>query len=146
MKPITADSRATTWLAGAQHLTGCEAWEDYNVVVRALLRCKRRSSSKKDEGQDGARAVILEEAVPAIVFSRAKQLSFFDGIDHLDYDLLKTVREFVEGYEVDSVPLWQWEAAILDGYSTFRKLRDNRGGRVTLDLKKRELGYIAPAR
>jgi len=34
----------------------------------------------------------LEEAVSAIVFSRAKQLSFFDGIDHLDHDLLKTVR------------------------------------------------------
>lgn len=118
----------------------------WSPVVRALLRCKRKSSSKKDEGQDGARAVILEEAVSAIAFSRAKQLNFFDGINHLDYDLLKMVREFVDGYEVDAVPLWQWEAAILDGYSIFRKLRGNRGGKVTLDLKRRELGYIAPAR
>jgi NTP pyrophosphatase (non-canonical NTP hydrolase) len=116
----------------------------WSPVVRALLRCKRKFSSKKDEGQDGARAVILEEAVSAIVFSRAKQLNFFDGIDHVDYDLLKIVREFILGFEVETIPQWQWEAAILDGYATFRKLRANRGGTVTLDLLRRELTYVAP--
>jgi hypothetical protein len=91
-----------------------------------------------------ARAVILEEAVAAIVFSRAKEMNFFDGVDHVDYDLLKTVQEFIQGFEVDQVPLWQWEAAILDGYATFRKLRSNRGGTVTIDLVRRELTYLAP--
>ena len=67
----------------------------------ALLRCKRKGSPEVDEAQDGARAAILEEAVSAIVFSRAKQLKFFSGMDHLDFDLLKTVNEFVQGYEVD---------------------------------------------
>lgn|SRR2546422_4565059 len=116
----------------------------WSPLVRSLLRCKRKSSPRVDEAEDGARAVILEEAITAIVFSRAKQLSFFDGLDHLDYDLLKTVHEFVQGYEVESVPLWQWEAAIVDGYSIFRKLRGNRGGRVVMNLKRRELAYIAP--
>lgn len=116
----------------------------WSPVVRALLRCKRKSNSKKDEGQDGARAVILDEAVAAIVFSRAKQMHYFEGINQVDYDLLKTVQEFVLGYEVDKVPLWQWEAAILDGYATFRMLRNNKGGTVTLDLLRRELKYIAP--
>ncbi len=115
----------------------------WSPVVRALLRCKRKSSPAKDEGQDGARAGILEEAVSAIVFSRAKQLSFFDGIDHVDYDLLKMVREFTQGFEVETVPLWQWEEAIVKGYAIFRKLRDNRGGRVLLDLNRRELTYVA---
>ena len=46
----------------------------WSPVVRTLLRCKRKSNTKKDEGQDGARAVILDEAVAAIVFSRAKQM------------------------------------------------------------------------
>ncbi len=117
----------------------------WSPVVRALLHCKRKSSPRIDEAEDGARAGILEEAVAAVVFSRAKQLNFFDGIDHLDYDLLKIVREFVQGYEVAEVPLWQWEAAILDGYRSFRKLRSNRGGRVILDLQRRELSYIAPS-
>lgn len=116
----------------------------WSPVVRALLRTKRKSNSKIDEAQDGARAGIIEEAVSAIAFSRGKQLGFFDGVDHVDYDLLKMVSEFVEGYEVDRIPLWQWEVAILQGFTLFRQLRHNRGGRVTLDLGRRELKYLAP--
>ncbi|MBI5850969.1 MAG: pyrophosphatase [Planctomycetes bacterium] len=113
----------------------------WSPVVRALMRTKRKSDSKIDEAQDGARAGIIEEAVSAIVFSRAKQLKFFEGLDHVDLDLLKTVKEFVEGYEVETVPLWQWETAILDGYRVFRELRGGPGGRVTIDLGARQLIY-----
>ncbi len=73
--------------------------------------CKRKSDPRVDENQDGARARIIEEAVSAIVFSRAKETRFYDGIDQVDYDLLKTITEFVRGFEVQAVPLWQWEAA-----------------------------------
>jgi hypothetical protein len=117
----------------------------WSPVVRALMRTKRKSNSKIDEAQDGARATIVEEAVSAIVFSRAKQLKFFDGLDHVDFDLLKTVKEFVEGFEVDTVPLWQWETAILDGYRIFRALCAGAGGRVTLDIGARELTFASPA-
>lgn len=113
----------------------------WSPVVRALMRTKRKSNSKIDEAQDGARAGIIEEAVSAIVFSRAKQLEFFDGLDHVDFDLLKTVQEFVEGFEVETVPLWQWETAILDGYRVFRSLCAGPGGRVTIDLGGRQLTY-----
>lgn len=113
----------------------------WSPVVRALMRSKRKSNSKVDEAQDGARAGIIEEAVSAIVFSRAKQLKFFDGLDHVDLDLLKTVNEFVEGFEVETIPLWQWEIAILDGYRVFRSLCAGPGGRVTLDLGTRQLTY-----
>src|SRR6266536_2122111 len=88
----------------------------WSPVIRALLHCKRKSNAKIDEAQDGARAVILDEAVSATVFSHAKHLNFFEGIDHVDYDLLKSIRGFIDGYEVSRVPLWQWEIAILDGY------------------------------
>ena len=116
----------------------------WSPVVRALLRCKRKSSERIDEGEDGARAAIVEEAIAAVVFSRAKQLKFFEGLDHVDYDLLKTIGEFSVGYEVENVPLWQWETAILNGYELFRKLRENQGGRVRLDLQKRRLNYTPP--
>lgn len=117
----------------------------WSPVVRALMRTKRKSNSKIDEAQDGARAGIIEEAVSAIVFSRAKQLKFFDGLDHVDLDLLKTVKEFVGGFEVETVPLWQWETAILDGYRVFRALCAGPGGRVTLDLSERRLTYASHA-
>ncbi|MBX3458576.1 MAG: pyrophosphatase [Planctomycetes bacterium] len=113
----------------------------WSPVVRALLRTKRKSVPKKDEGQDGARAIILEEAVSAIVFNRAKQLNYFDGIPTVDFDLLKLVHEFVAGYEVEKVPMWQWEVAIQEGYRLFRLLRNNKGGTLTLNLKTRQLKY-----
>lgn len=116
----------------------------WSPVVRALMRTKRKSNSKVDEAQDGARAGIIEEAVSAIVFSRAKQVKFFDGLEHVDFDLLKTIKEFVEGFEVETVPFWQWETAILDGYRVFRALCAGHGGRVSLDLASRLLNYLPP--
>ncbi len=117
----------------------------WSPVVRGLMRTKRKSKPEIDEAQDSARAVIIEEAASAVVFSRAKKLKFFDGLDHVDLDLLKTVKEFVEGFEVEAVPLWQWETAILDGYRVFRALRDGGGGSVTLDIVERRLAYVPHA-
>ena len=113
----------------------------WSPIVRSLLKCKRKSRPEVDEAEDGARAGIVEEAVSAAVFSRAKELDFYDGITGVDYDLLKTIQGFVKGFEVDRVPLWQWEEAILNGYGAFRDLRWHGGGVVTLDLVERRLLY-----
>ena len=118
----------------------------WSPILRGLLKCKRKSDPEADENQDGARAGIIEEAVAATVFSRAKEMRYYDGVDRVDYELLKTVTELVRGYEVDEVPLWQWEAMILNGYRVFRELRKYRGGKVSLDLLNRHLGYEAPSR
>ena len=111
----------------------------WSPVIRGLLRFKRKSDPLVDENEDGARARIIEEAVSAIVFSRAKEMNYYDGIDHVDYDLLKAIQEFIQGFEVASVPLWQWETAVLEGYRVFRSLREHGRGHVTLDMNRREL-------
>lgn len=109
--------------------------------LRRLLKRKRKSVPKIDEVEDGARAVLIEEGVSTWVFNHAQRLNLFEGVPALDYGLLKTVREFVEGYEVASMPLWLWEEAILSGYELFRELQANRGGVVTADLENRTLAY-----
>lgn len=109
--------------------------------LRRLLKRKRKSIAKIDEVEDGARAVLIEEGVSTWVFNHAQRLNLFEGMPVLDYGLLKMVREFVDGYEVASMPLWLWEEAILSGYDVFRQLQANRGGVVTADLENRTLAY-----
>ncbi len=113
----------------------------WSPVVRALLHCKRKSAPNVDENQDGARAAVVEEAVAAIVFSRAKRMRFFEKMAEVDYDLLKSIGDFVAGFEVEQVSLWQWERAILEGFKIFRLLRSGSGGRVSWDLRLRTLDW-----
>ena len=115
-------------------------------MIRDLLRCKRKSSPELDENQDGARAVIIEEAISALVFSRAKHAHYFEGARQVDYDLLKSIAEFVRGYEVEVVPVWQWERAILEGFRVFHRLKSQHGGHVALSLTRRTLQYRAMRR
>jgi NTP pyrophosphatase (non-canonical NTP hydrolase) len=113
----------------------------WSPVTRALFRLKRKSETQVDEGQDGARAILIEEGVATYVFAEAKQLEFFEGqkAGDLGFTFLKSVRQFVRGYESEACPLWLWEDAILKGNEAFRFLKKHRRGRLVLDLSNRTL-------
>jgi NTP pyrophosphatase (non-canonical NTP hydrolase) len=113
----------------------------WSPVMRALLRRKRKSEARIDEGQDSARATLIEEGVATYVFGVAKDFDFFDGQKpgDLSFTFLKSVRQFVRGYEVDRLPLWLWEEAILQGNEAFRFLRMRRRGTLKVDLIKRSM-------
>ena len=113
----------------------------WSPTFRALIKQKRKSDQKIDEAQDGGRAIVVEEGLTAWIFSCAKQLDFFEGQNSLSFDLLKTVQQFVQGYEVEECPLKLWEMAILKGYEVFRLVRDNNGGRVIGNRKARTIEY-----
>ena len=113
----------------------------WSPVIRSLLRLKRKSVPKLDEVEDGARATLIEEGVTTWLFGQAQQLDFFAGVKRggLPLDMLKHVRQFVEGYESAQCPLWLWEEAILQGYDAFRFLQKNRRGRVSIDFPNHRL-------
>ena len=113
----------------------------WSPVIRALFKVKRKSKPRADETQDGARATLVEEGISTWIFSHASKLNYFESISSLDYPLLKTVEAQVNGYEVDSCPLWLWEKAILDGYAVFRCLRSARRGLVVADLNDRAIHF-----
>ena len=115
----------------------------WSPCLRALFRVKRKSKPAVDETQDGARAILIEEGVSTLVFHHALRLNYFTSVKSLDYPLLKAVRDFVSGYEVDQCPLWQWEQAILDGFEVFRELRSHRRGIVVADLFERSITFKA---
>lgn len=115
----------------------------WSPTFRALIKHKRKDNPTVDEAQDGGRAIVVEEGLTAWIFSRAKELNFFEGKSSISFDLLKTVQQFVAGYEVEACPLSLWEIAILRGYEVFRLIRKNSGGIVVCDRSARKVEYKA---
>jgi NTP pyrophosphatase (non-canonical NTP hydrolase) len=115
----------------------------WSPVFRALIKHKRKSDPEVDETQDGGRAIVVEEGLSAWLFARAKMQNYFEDHQHLSFDLLKTLQQFVAGYEVAECPLQLWEDAILQGYDTFRRVRTAGQGIVVGDRGKRSLTYKA---
>ncbi len=113
----------------------------WSPTFRGLIKQKRKSEPKLREAEDGGRAIVIEEGLTAWIFSRAKHLNFFEGQNSVSFDLLKTVQQFVQGYEVENCPLKLWEQAILKGYEVFRQVRDNNGGIVIGDRDTRTIEY-----
>jgi len=123
------------------------AYLGWSPVLRALLKRKRKSNPSKDENEDGARAMIIEEGIATWIFDHAKKHDYYEAVEagSLDYGLLKQIQSMVRGYEVDQCKLWQWELAIIEGFRVFRQLQDNRGGTVKVDITNGSLTYVAPA-
>lgn len=113
----------------------------WSPTMRSLIKQKRKSDKKVDEAQDGGRAIVVEEGLTAWIFSRAKELQFFENQKSVSFDMLKTIADFVKGYEVEKCPLNLWERAILDGYAVFRQVRAHKGGVVVGDRKTRTIEY-----
>ena len=113
----------------------------WSPVFRALIKHKRKSRPDVDEQQDGGRAIVVEEGLTAWIFSRAKEANMFEGHSALSFDLLKTVQQFVAGYEVEKCPLKLWEEAILRGYEVFRQVEANGGGVIVGDRGARRIDY-----
>ncbi len=115
----------------------------WSPVMRALIRHKRKSNPKFDEEQDSGRAIVVEEGIAAWIFSRAKELNFFENQEKVPLGILKTIGEFVAGYEVEKCPLKLWEKSILEGYAVFRELKANQGGWIIGNREQRTIRYMS---
>jgi NTP pyrophosphatase (non-canonical NTP hydrolase) len=106
----------------------------WSPITRKLLDVKRKDNNKTDEVEDGARAGIIEELISQLVFTYAREHNFLEGINSLDYHLLKTIQSLVADREVRIRSAAEWETAILQGYRVWRDIRANRRGFVDVDL------------
>ncbi|HLQ07759.1 MAG TPA: hypothetical protein VK128_01745 [Steroidobacteraceae bacterium] len=113
----------------------------WSPVLRKLLGRKRRSKRDVDEVEDGARAMIVEEAVVAFVYANAELNGFYEHTKHVDSDMLATVKQMVRPFEVSRCIGREWERAILLGYRMFRRVRAGRGGRLALDLDAKTMHF-----
>ena len=114
----------------------------WSPVMRSLLKLKRKSQPQTDEVEDGGRAIVLEEAVVAFIYSNAKERRYYENIKHLDSEMLSTVKRIVRHVEVNSRRTKDWERAITKGYSAFRHLLKKREGEFELNLHERDLKIL----
>lgn len=121
------------------------AFLGWSPVLRGLLKRKRKSNSKTDENEDGARAMIIEEGIATWIFNHAKEHKFYTDERHrgLDYGILKQISSMVQGYEVEKCQLWQWEKAIVVGFEVFLKLQKYRGGTVKVDALNHTMIFVS---
>lgn len=115
----------------------------WSPVMRALLKCKRKTDKKIDEVEDGARAAIIEEAVAITIYNDARAHDFFRGKKRVDMKILDAARNMTQELEVNKCTAALWEKAILEGFKIFRALKNNGGGRVVLDLDKQTIRYFS---
>ncbi|WP_312127460.1 hypothetical protein [Brevundimonas sp.] len=127
----------------------------WSPVLRGLLKLKRKSDPKIDEVQDGARALIVEEAVIKAIHSEGVRLAkqrhigpllpnhqdIFPNAEDISYGFLKFISSLVTNLEVENNKYWEWEDAILEGYKLFYNLRVHKQGTVHVNLSKRELTF-----
>lgn len=115
----------------------------WSPVTRALFNCKRNSDKVVREVEDGGRSVVIEEGIAAFVYNYASQERFLDGVKHVDFELLTTIRSMVGQLEVRDRTARDWENAILRSYEIWRQVNENAGGTVHLDLHERTIEFEA---
>jgi hypothetical protein len=109
----------------------------WSPVQRALLHRKRKATPQVDDVEDGGRAIAIEEGIAAFVFEAATRASFFDGVSHVDSEILRLCRRITANLEVGICTDLEWERAILDGFRVWRLLREHGHGSVQCDLDAR---------
>jgi NTP pyrophosphatase (non-canonical NTP hydrolase) len=114
----------------------------WSPVIRKLLGRKRRSCEDYDEIQDGGRAIVIDEGIVALVFAYAANHGNLASTDWVDYHLLKTIKSMTEHLEVSERTTGDWEKAIVEGYKVWREVVKHDGGRMLIDLDKREIQFI----
>lgn len=113
----------------------------WSPCARAMMKRKRKSNVNIDRVEDGARAVITEEALSMIIFNEAKQKNYFKGASKVSRTTLRIIKEMTENFEVNVRTTRDWEFAILKAYEVFRFLIENKGGIVEFDTLNKEITY-----
>jgi len=116
----------------------CLGW---SPTARGLMHKKRRSNEQVNEIEDGGRAIVIDEAISALVFEHARNHKFYEGVTTLDEQLLQTIRLLTRHLEVRKATPKEWEKAILTGFDVWRNLREEKSGRVICNLHEKTMYF-----
>lgn len=117
----------------------------WSPVTRAIIGAKRKGNKLIDEVEDGGRATVIEEGISALVFEYARKHNLLEGVTRLDYDLLRTIQDMTAYLEVKERTPAEWENAILQGFTAWRKVVAAKGGTLEIDQINRQIKFLSPA-
>lgn len=126
----------------------------WSPVLRGFMKRKRKSEPKVDEVQDGARAIIVEEAIVKVIHSEGRRIAdilypdmapkdrpvFSDNVD-IPFSLFTLIQRWVKGLEVEKNSFHEWKNAIRDGFRIYKKLAKHSQGTVIVDLDQRKITF-----
>lgn len=114
----------------------------WSPCSRSMMKCKRKSNPQLDEIEDGARAAITEEAISLLIFNEAKRRQLFKNSTKISANVLKTIQEMTDCFEVKERSRKEWQESILKAYEMFRLLTENEGGKIAFDAYSKHLQYL----
>lgn len=149
-KCVTVSSSSITRQAiehGDRRVPRPVRWRDHDINRVSRLSGDQEAHGvqaqerKTDEVEDGGRATAIEEGISALVFDYAKDHSFLEGVDHVDFGILRVIKQFTRHVEVAERSEFQWQDAILKGFAVWRKFRHYGRGIIIGDLKLRTIKF-----
>ncbi len=115
------------------------AFLGWSPVLRSMMGLKRKSDPDTDRIEDGARAIVTEEALTSMVYRTMDRWVDLERVQKpsdimVPTDLLGDIGHLVAYLEVQDVPLARWHEAIQAGLWVHRQLAQNSGdGVVTVN-------------
>lgn len=114
----------------------------WSPCARSMMKRKRKSNPDIDQFEDGARATITEEAISLMIFNHAKKNNLYAKNINIDKEVLKLIKDWTSTFEVSIRTENDWERAIILGYSLFRDLIENNGGKIHFNLTNRTAQFL----
>lgn len=114
----------------------CLGW---SPVFRKLMTLKRKSDADIDRIEDGARAMIIEEAISAMVFESSRELGPFHQKDNIPIQMIVTIINMAKNYEVGERNVEDWILAITKGFEVFDAIKGRKHAIVVVDVANRNL-------
>lgn len=79
-------------------------------------------------------------------FDYAGDHSYLDNVNHVNFEILRTIKQLTRHLEVAECSEHEWEDAILRGFAVWRQFRFHRRGVLVGNLLKRTIDFeLAPA-
>ena len=114
----------------------------WSPITRWMLKRKRKSDPSTDEVEDGGRAISIEEAISAMVFSYAEQHDFLAQNHWVSTELLRTIKSMTSHLEVSRCTMGDWEMAIRTGFDVWRTVRETGAATLVVDLDGRTVAAL----